>query len=58
MFLNVNATVGNWSADEKEFSIMIEDNPLTEFVELPDHCASLNYCSIFSGVVRGCLEMV
>lgn len=37
---------------------MIEDNPLTEFVELPDNCGSLNYCSIFAGVVRGCLEMV
>ncbi|KAG7199254.1 hypothetical protein KM043_018120 [Ampulex compressa] len=33
-------------------------NPLTEFVELPDHCLNLKYCNILTGVLRGACEMV
>jgi len=58
MFLNVTAAVANWSADEKEFSLLLEENPLTEFVELPENCANLQYCNILCGVIRGALEMV
>ncbi|KAG5460423.1 MAG: hypothetical protein BJ554DRAFT_7529 [Olpidium bornovanus] len=36
MFLNITPTVSNWSADGKEFSLIFEENPLAEFVELPD----------------------
>ncbi|KAK2642966.1 hypothetical protein Ddye_024729 [Dipteronia dyeriana] len=38
--------------------IMLEDNPLVDFVELPDTCQGLYYCNILSGVIRGALEMV
>ena len=34
------------------------DNPLTEFVELPDEYRELKYCNILCGVIRGALEMV
>lgn len=37
---------------------MFETNPLTEFVELPDHCLNLKYCNILAGVLRGSCEMV
>ncbi|MED6191614.1 hypothetical protein PIB30_001893 [Stylosanthes scabra] len=39
-------------------NIVLEDNPLVDFVELPDNCQGLHYCNILSGVVRGALEMV
>ncbi|KAJ1545086.1 transport protein particle 22 kDa subunit [Cladochytrium tenue] len=36
MFLGISPTVANWSADSKEFSLLLDDNPLAEFVELPE----------------------
>jgi trafficking protein particle complex subunit 3 len=58
MFLGVAANVANWSADKKEFSIVVADNPLTDFVELPDHFAGLDYSNVLCGVINGALEMV
>lgn len=60
MFLNISPTVTNWSANNKEFSLIFEDNPLAEFVELPDSDAhsELWYSNVLCGVLRGALEMV
>jgi hypothetical protein len=66
IFLNVSPLISNWSSDSKEFSIFLEDNPLSEFVELPEQYAGLWYSNILwylkfgnvSGVIRGSLEMV
>ena len=58
MFLRVTASVTNWDADGTSCSLVLEDNPLVDFVELPDTCQGLYYCNILSGVVRGALEMV
>ncbi|KAI8985428.1 BET3 family protein [Pilobolus umbonatus] len=60
MFLNITPTVTNWSNDNKEFSLLFEDNPLTDFVELPDEAleGGLWYSNIYCGVLRGALEMV
>ncbi|KAL6076850.1 Trafficking protein particle complex subunit 3 [Balamuthia mandrillaris] len=60
MFLGVSAQVppGSWSADGNEFSLVLEDNPLTEFVELPEEYSALWYSNILCGVIRGALEMV
>ena len=58
MFLGVNASVTNWDAEGTCCSIVLEDNPLVDFVELPDACQGLHYCNILSGVIRGALEMV
>ena len=58
MFLGTTPTVGNWSADGKECSLMIDDNPLTAFVELPEEHSHLHFCNILCGVIRGALEMV
>lgn len=58
MFLGVTASVTNWDADGTSCSLVLEDNPLVDFVELPDTCQGLYYCNILSGVVRGALEMV
>lgn len=58
MFLGVTASVTNWDADGTCCSIVLEDNPLVDFVELPDNCQGLYYCNILSGVIRGALDMV
>eukprot|EP00088_Acartia_fossae_P066472 TRINITY_DN82443_c0_g1_i1.p1 TRINITY_DN82443_c0_g1~~TRINITY_DN82443_c0_g1_i1.p1 ORF type:complete len:151 (+),score=4.08 TRINITY_DN82443_c0_g1_i1:47-454(+) len=59
MFLGVSPTVAKWSPDSKEFSLLIDENPLAEFVELPDNVrGDLFYSNILCGVIRGALEMV
>lgn len=58
MFLGVTPQLANWSADGKECSLILTDNPLTAFVELPEAHADLQFCNILSGVIRGALEMV
>jgi len=57
-YLGVFPQITNWSAAADEFSLIFDSNPLTEFVELPDHCLNLKYSNILSGVLRGALEMV
>ena len=58
MFLGVTPTVANWSSDSKSFSLILDENPLTEFVELPEKHRDLRYSNILCGVLRGALEMV
>lgn len=61
MFLNIQPLVANWSNDGKQFLLIIMENPLTEFVELPfdDKIrSSLWYSQVLCGVLRGALQMV
>ncbi|KAF1985691.1 BET3 family protein [Aulographum hederae CBS 113979] len=61
IFLNITPVVTNWSSDNKQFSLVFEENPLADFVELPDDGRSqdeLWYSNILCGVLRGALEMV
>eukprot|EP00286_Rhodomonas_abbreviata_P012449 CAMPEP_0181315980 /NCGR_PEP_ID=MMETSP1101-20121128/15655_1 /TAXON_ID=46948 /ORGANISM="Rhodomonas abbreviata, Strain Caron Lab Isolate" /LENGTH=188 /DNA_ID=CAMNT_0023423205 /DNA_START=83 /DNA_END=649 /DNA_ORIENTATION=+ len=58
MFLGVSANVMGWSNEDSEFSLLLDDNPLVDFVELPEELRSLKYCNILCGVIRGALEMV
>lgn len=58
MFLGITPAVTNWSPAGDEFSLILENNPLTEFVELPDGHSHLSYSNILCGALRGALEMV
>ncbi|KAF2074348.1 hypothetical protein CYY_004324 [Polysphondylium violaceum] len=59
MFLGVTCQVTDWDTEKKEFHLIIDDNPLSDFVELPDHLKhKLYYSNILCGVIRGALEMV
>ncbi|XP_046583261.1 trafficking protein particle complex subunit 3-like [Haliotis rubra] len=58
MYLGIQPVVSNWSAAGDEFSLLIENNPLTDFVELPDGHNALHYSNLLSGVLKGSLEMV
>ena len=52
--------MANWSADEKSFSLILDENPLADFVELPEDGPfdKLWYSNVLCGVLRGALEMV
>lgn len=58
MFLGVSGTVSNWNAESTECSLILDDNPLVDFVELPETCQGLWYCNVLCGVIRGALEQV
>nr|OQO27374.1 hypothetical protein B0A51_05266 [Rachicladosporium sp. CCFEE 5018] len=61
IFLNITPIVSGWSSDGKSFGLVFEENPLADFVELPDDGRSqeeLWYSNILCGVLRGALEMV
>lgn len=57
-YLGVLPKIDHWSANNNEFSIILHQNPLTEFVELPETMQTMNYLNIIPGVIRGALEMV
>lgn len=61
VFLNVTPQVTNWTSDGKTFSLILDENPLAEFVELPDDERAkkeLWYSNVLTGVLKGALEMV
>ena len=58
LFLNVQPTVTGWNPKSDEFSLLFDNNPLGEFVELPDQCSDLVYANLICGAIRGALEMV
>lgn len=58
MFLSVSPSIGNWSPAGDEFSLIFENNPLIDFVELPEGHNPLNYSQVLCGAIRGALEMV
>ncbi|XP_048469135.1 trafficking protein particle complex subunit 3 isoform X2 [Rhincodon typus] len=58
MYLGITPSVTNWSPAGDEFSLILENNPLVDFVELPDNHSGLIYSNLLCGVLRGALEMV
>ncbi|CAB4256023.1 similar to Saccharomyces cerevisiae YKR068C BET3 Hydrophilic protein that acts in conjunction with SNARE proteins in targeting and fusion of ER to Golgi transport vesicles [Maudiozyma barnettii] len=59
VFLNITPRVTNWSSTKDTFSLIIDENPLSDFVELPmDAMEQLWYSNVLCGVLKGALEMV
>lgn len=58
MFMGICPTIANWSADGKECRLVLEENPLVEYVHLPEHAKDLVYCNVFCGIIKGALEMI
>jgi hypothetical protein len=62
VYLGISCEVANWTEDSreypKEFSLVITENPMTEFVELREDYRELSYCNLICGVIRGCLQML
>ncbi|XP_004631971.1 trafficking protein particle complex subunit 3-like protein [Octodon degus] len=59
MYLGVTPSVTCNNSSRNEFSLILDKNPLSEFVEeLPAGRSSLCYCNLLCGIIRGALEMV
>jgi trafficking protein particle complex subunit 3 len=58
VYLGITCDVANWSDDSKEFSLILTENPIIDFVELREEHRDLNYCSLICGVIRGALYML
>ncbi|CBQ70701.1 probable BET3-involved in targeting and fusion of ER to golgi transport vesicles [Sporisorium reilianum SRZ2] len=61
MFLNITPNViHHQPEDASEFSLILDENPLAEFVELPRdaRAGGLWFSNVLAGVLRGALEMV
>jgi hypothetical protein len=56
MFLGISAKASQ--VDEKECKLVFNENPLTDFVELPEKLQHLSYCNLLCGVIRGALEQI
>lgn len=59
--MNITPQVTNWTSDNDQFSLVFDENPLADFVELPDDGRAqdeLWFSNILCGVLRGALEMV
>jgi hypothetical protein len=56
MYLGVNCDVLVYS--DKEYGLIFSDNPLNDYVELPEKYQGLWYSNLICGIVRGALEIV
>ena len=58
MFLGITAEVANFDPDGKSFSLILPENPLSDFVVLPIQYQKLWYSNVLCGVIRGALDMI
>eukprot|EP00931_Biecheleriopsis_adriatica_P059934 TRINITY_DN35945_c0_g1_i1.p1 TRINITY_DN35945_c0_g1~~TRINITY_DN35945_c0_g1_i1.p1 ORF type:complete len:191 (+),score=53.78 TRINITY_DN35945_c0_g1_i1:62-634(+) len=59
MFLGVSAEVVMWNREMTACSLVLPENPLAEYVELPANLTNrLWYSNLICGVIRGCLEQL
>uniref|UniRef100_A0A7S2RZ33 Trafficking protein particle complex subunit n=1 Tax=Mucochytrium quahogii TaxID=96639 RepID=A0A7S2RZ33_9STRA len=58
MFLNITPEVKDWDDKGTTCTLVLDNNPLEEFVEIPSSCSGLKYSNMLCGVIRGALESV
>lgn len=63
LFLNITPAIESFAPDGKAFSLILTENPLAEFVELPvtqdpKVQKELWFSQVLCGVLRGALQMV
>ncbi|CAD8091853.1 unnamed protein product [Paramecium sonneborni] len=60
MFLGVTAEVEVLPETDKifTFNLHFTENPLNDFVELPEHLQGLNYSNMIAGAIRGALSTI
>ena len=57
-FLGVTPRVSDWNDSGTAVSLLFDESPLTDWVELPRELAGLRYQNLLAGAVRGGLEQV
>uniref|UniRef100_A0A915D304 Trafficking protein particle complex subunit n=1 Tax=Ditylenchus dipsaci TaxID=166011 RepID=A0A915D304_9BILA len=55
-YLGVTAQATSVSPNGDEYSIVLESNPLVEFVEIPPEWSKICYSQVICGAIRGALE--
>lgn len=58
MFLGVGGHCADWNADHTSCLVVMETNPLADFVELPERYRDLSCGQMLCGVIVGALEQV
>ncbi|KAA3672503.1 trafficking protein particle complex subunit 3 [Paragonimus westermani] len=58
LFLGITPTISKFSAAGDEFSLILDTNPLTDFVDLPPKHSHLLYSNVLAGAIRGALHNV
>lgn len=58
MYLGVSAEVRMISDEDREFSLLLPETGLTDYVEIPDCYRDLKYLNILTGIIKGGLEML
>jgi hypothetical protein len=56
MYLGINCDV--LAYNDKEYGLVFSDNPLNDFVELPEKYQGMWYSNLVCGVIIGALETV
>lgn len=56
IFLGVTAQSSSTTSTGDEYSIILETNPLVEFVEIPQEWNKICYSQVICGAIRGALE--
>lgn len=59
MFFGVQVEIKNWDGEFKSCNLILKENPLEDFVVLPQcYKQTLWYSNVVCGIVRGALEMI
>jgi len=59
MFLGLSADVVKWNHENNSCYIVLQENPLNEYVQLtPKLKGTLWYSNLLCGIIRGCLEQL
>jgi hypothetical protein len=58
MFLGIEAEISRASSDNRTFHITFKNNPLLDFVELPQGMEQLNFSNVIPGAITGALRML
>ncbi len=60
MFLGMDAEASPEPASVDSFLILFQDNPLNDFVQLPEHLvkSDFRYSSLYCGIIRGAFEQL
>eukprot|EP01130_Rhizamoeba_saxonica_P003268 TRINITY_DN1396_c0_g1_i1.p1 TRINITY_DN1396_c0_g1~~TRINITY_DN1396_c0_g1_i1.p1 ORF type:complete len:198 (-),score=52.10 TRINITY_DN1396_c0_g1_i1:84-641(-) len=59
VFLGVTGQITHMDVEKKKFRIVLDDNPLIDFVELPDTLVQeLQYNNILCGIIEGALKQL
>ncbi|KAK2197308.1 bifunctional Bet3 family/NO signaling-Golgi transport ligand-binding domain superfamily/Transport protein particle (TRAPP) component [Babesia duncani] len=58
VFLGISGDTVAIDAEQNHYHIIFHENPLDQFVYIPEHLSDLNYSNLICGVIMGALEQL